>query len=87
MITSIFMFPILLLYISGAPRVRVPAGAGKFLFATASRPEIRRPEREADHSPPFSVNTVNAWKYISTPQYVFMEWCLVKHRDNFTFTF
>jgi hypothetical protein len=19
------------------------------------------------------------------PQYVFMEWCLVKHRDNFTF--
>jgi len=22
----------------------------------------------------------------STPQYVFMAWCLVKHRDNFTFT-
>jgi hypothetical protein len=21
------------------------------------------------------------------PLYVFMEWCLVKHRDNFTFTF
>jgi hypothetical protein len=21
------------------------------------------------------------------PQYVFMVWCLVKHRDNFTFTF
>jgi hypothetical protein len=20
------------------------------------------------------------------PQYVFMAWCLVKHRDNFTFT-
>jgi len=20
------------------------------------------------------------------PQYVFMTWCLVKHRDNFTFT-
>jgi hypothetical protein len=20
------------------------------------------------------------------PLYVFMEWCLVKHRDNFTFT-
>jgi hypothetical protein len=26
----------------------------------------------------------NAWSYTSTPQYVFMEWCLVKHRDNFT---
>jgi hypothetical protein len=27
----------------------------------------------------------NAWSYTSTPQYVFMVWCLVKHRDNFTF--
>jgi hypothetical protein len=27
------------------------------------------------------------WSYTSTPQYVFMAWCLVKHRDNFTFTF
>jgi hypothetical protein len=23
----------------------------------------------------------------SLPQYVFMAWCLVKHRDNFTSTF
>jgi hypothetical protein len=23
----------------------------------------------------------------SLPQYAFMVWCLVKHRDNFTFTF
>jgi hypothetical protein len=27
----------------------------------------------------------NAWCYTSTPQYIFMSWCLVKHRDNFTF--
>jgi hypothetical protein len=27
----------------------------------------------------------NAWSYTFTPQYVFMAWCLVKHRDNFTF--
>jgi hypothetical protein len=26
------------------------------------------------------------WSYTSTPQYVFMAWFLVKHRDNFTFT-
>jgi hypothetical protein len=26
----------------------------------------------------------NAWSYTSTPQYVFMAWCLVKHKDNFT---
>jgi hypothetical protein len=27
----------------------------------------------------------NAWSYALTPQYAFMAWCLVKHRDNFTF--
>jgi hypothetical protein len=27
----------------------------------------------------------NVWSYTSTPQYAFMAWCLVKHRDNFTF--
>jgi hypothetical protein len=25
--------------------------------------------------------------YTSTPQHVFMAWCLAKHRDNFTFTY
>jgi hypothetical protein len=29
----------------------------------------------------------NAWSNTSTPQYVFMALCLVKHKDNFTFTF
>jgi hypothetical protein len=28
----------------------------------------------------------NACSYTCTPQYAFMSWCLVKHRDNFTFT-
>jgi hypothetical protein len=28
----------------------------------------------------------NAWSCISTPPIRFMAWCLVKHRDNFTFT-
>jgi hypothetical protein len=40
---------------------------------------------EADHSPPSSAVVKNEWSYTSTPQYVFMAWCLVKHRDNFTF--
>jgi hypothetical protein len=47
---------------------------------------VKWPGREADHSPPTSVDVKNAWSYTSTPQYVFMAWCLVKHRDNFTFT-
>jgi hypothetical protein len=27
------------------------------------------------------------WSYTSTPTYVFMTWCLVKHRDEFAFIF
>jgi hypothetical protein len=48
---------------------------------------VKRSGREADHSPPSSAKVKNAWSYTSTPQYIFMAWCLVKHRDNFTFTF
>jgi hypothetical protein len=46
---------------------------------------VKRPGREADHSPPSSAEVRNAWSYTSSPQYVFMAWCLVKHRDNFIF--
>jgi len=48
---------------------------------------VKRPGREGDHSPPSSAEIKNAWSYTSTPPYVFMVWYLVKHRDNFTFTF
>jgi hypothetical protein len=37
------------------------------------------------NSPPLGAEIKNAWIYTSTPQYDFMSWCLVKHRDNFTF--
>jgi hypothetical protein len=72
---------------------------GIFLFTTASRlvlgptqppiqwvSEIKRLEVEAGHSPPSSAEVKNAWSYTSTSQYVFMAWCLIKHRDNFTST-
>jgi hypothetical protein len=39
---------------------------------------VKRPGREADHSPPSSTEVKNAWNYISTPQYAFMAWCSVK---------
>jgi hypothetical protein len=29
----------------------------------------------------------NAWNYTSTSQHIFRVWCLVRHRDNFIFTF
>jgi hypothetical protein len=35
---------------------------------------------------PSSAEVKNAWSYTSSPKYVFMAWCLVKHRDKFTFT-
>jgi hypothetical protein len=28
----------------------------------------------------------NAWSYTSTAHYVFIAWCLVKHKGNFAFT-
>jgi hypothetical protein len=35
----------------------------------------------------YLVEVKNAWRYTSTPPYVFRAWCLVKHRDNFTLPF
>jgi hypothetical protein len=46
---------------------------------------VKRLGREAERSPPSTAEAKNAWKYTSTPQYVFMALCLIKHRDNFTF--
>jgi hypothetical protein len=43
--------------------------------------------READHSPPASVQVHKMWTYKSTLPYAFMAWCLIKHMDNFTFFF
>jgi hypothetical protein len=66
---------------SGAHPASYPMGTRGFSLG------VKRPERKADHSPPSSAEVKNAWSYTSTPQYVFMAWCLVKQRDNFTFTF
>jgi len=41
-------------------------------------PKVKRPVRKGDHSRPSSAQIKNAWSYNSSPQYVFMVWCLVK---------
>jgi hypothetical protein len=46
---------------------------------------VKRPGREANHSPPSSADVKNAWIFTSTCLYVFMARCLVKLRNNFTF--
>jgi hypothetical protein len=47
---------------------------------------VKRSGREADHSSPSSAEVKDALSYTSTSQYVFVAWCLVKHKDKFTFT-
>jgi len=46
-------------------------GLGIFLFTTVSRTAlslgVKRPEREANHSPPSRAEIENAWSYTSTP--------------------
>jgi hypothetical protein len=52
---------------------------------------VKRPDREADHSPPSSAEVKKAWRYNSSSpvclhgallnnKYIFMAWYLVKHR-------
>jgi hypothetical protein len=48
----------------------------------ALRAEVKRPEREAHHSPPSSVEVKNVCSYTFTPQYVFIDWCY-----SYSFTF
>jgi hypothetical protein len=38
---------------------------------------VNRQRREADHSPPSSVEVKKMWTYTSTPPYVFMALCLI----------
>jgi len=46
---------------------------------------VKQLGHEANHSPPTSAK-VKGGAIPSLLQYIFMAWCLVKHRDNFTFT-
>jgi hypothetical protein len=48
-------------------------------------PDLKRPRREPDLSPLSSADVKNGWSYTSAPLYVFMGWCLSKHRDNYPF--
>jgi hypothetical protein len=49
--------------------------------------EVKWQGHEADQSPPSSAKVKNALSYTSTPQYVFMAWCLVNHRQNFFYLY
>jgi hypothetical protein len=35
---------------------------------------------------PSSTKIKNVWCHTSTPPYIYMAWCIIKHKENFTFT-
>jgi hypothetical protein len=49
-------------------------------------PELKRPERDANHSTSSSVEVRNAWSHSSIPEHVLTAWCLIKqwisHRES-----
>jgi hypothetical protein len=45
-------------------------------------PSIKRPRREADHSPSSSAEVKNEWSYTSIPPYVSMAWRLKISRER-----
>jgi len=75
-VLGIFLFTTASKTGSGAYPASYPMGTGALSLG------VKRPGREADHSPPSSSEVKNAWNYDSNPQYVFKAWCLVKHRDK-----
>jgi hypothetical protein len=48
----------------------------------APSPELKRPGREADHSPPTTGEVKKTWLYTSTPPYAFMAWCLISQVEE-----
>jgi hypothetical protein len=48
---------------------------------------VKRPGREADNSPPSSVEVKNLYSYAALPNTPLWHGAQLKHRDNFTFTF
>jgi hypothetical protein len=42
---------------------------------------------EDNHSPQLTAEVKNAWKYTSSPSYIFMVRSVIIYRDNLTFTF
>jgi hypothetical protein len=55
------------------------------MVSGALSPGIKRQGLEADHSPPSTAEVKKTQICASTPPYAFMAWCLVKHRESFTF--
>jgi hypothetical protein len=70
-----------------------PLQAGNFFLPTASRLYsgpgifviiyIKQAEGEVDLSPLSSSEVKNEWRYMSTPPYTYVRWCLISNREKF----
>jgi hypothetical protein len=67
---------------SGAHPASYPTANGLALSL-----EVKWPEHKAYHPLPRGANGKNVWRCTSISTYVLTQWCLMKHRDNFTFIF
>jgi hypothetical protein len=68
------------LWFSSQEGQRISLILGPFLW-------VQREKRlglEADYLPPSSAGGENAWSCTSSPPYVCLAWCLIKHRDIVT---
>jgi hypothetical protein len=78
--------PLKFLFSKDNTKKRVQSSITRAGFETAI-PHFARPVQRPlpDHSPPSSAIVTDEWSYTSTPQYVFMACCLIKHRGIYTF--
>jgi len=86
---TVVQFParVMRVFFSSSPRpYRLWAHPASYQRGTGDLfPGVKQPGREVDDSFPPSSEVKNVWSYTSILPYVFMVWCLIKHRDNFTF--
>jgi len=50
--------------------------------ARSSSQAVKWFRHEVDLSPPIVTEVKNVWNCTFSPPYVFMAWCLIKHRDS-----
>jgi hypothetical protein len=60
-------------------------GHGCFCFSPARHWRRLSILPEAEDSPPSQCRGQECWSYTSSPPYIFIPWCLVTHKHNFTF--
>jgi hypothetical protein len=77
----------LLGFIKAASRLTLGSTQLPVKWASALLMEIKLPGCKVEHPPPYSTEDKSVWSYTSSPSSVFVPWCLIKHKHNFTFNF